>query len=80
MSNTIYANETDLKTATVRTYPILRGFERAFEYGFNLKLYPDDPVEVAVKGKETEAGLSNRNRILILLSQVDVSSSKPSSN
>lgn len=78
VSDAIYANENDLKAAIVRTYPKLRGFESEFEFGFNLKVYPDDPVEVAVKGKPKESGISLGNWISTLLSPVDASSVKPS--
>lgn len=78
VTDAIYANEKDLKTAIVRTYPKLRGFEEEFEFGFNLKVYPDDPVEVAVKGKAKESGISLGNWISTLLSPVDASSVKPS--
>ncbi|GAX14038.1 hypothetical protein FisN_5Lh039 [Fistulifera solaris] len=80
VSDAIYANENDLKAAIVRTYPKLRGFEAEFEFGFNLKVYPDDPVEVAVKGKPKETGLSLGNWISTLLSPVDASSVKPNTS
>lgn len=75
VSDAIFANEADLKTAIVRTYPKLKGYEQEFEFGFNLKLYSDDPVEVAVKGlggKKTD-GPSIGNWISNLLSPVDAS-------
>ena len=74
VADAIYANEDGLKTAIVRTYPKLRGFEDEFEFGFNLKVYPDDPVEVAMKGgMKRESGLSVGNWISTLLSPMDTS-------
>jgi len=75
VTDAIYANETNLKSAIVRTYPKLGGSEDEFEFGFNLKVYPDDPVEVANKGKGgvKKDGLSVGNWISTLLSPVDAS-------
>jgi hypothetical protein len=50
VADAIYANEGALKAAIVRTYPKLTGMEQEMEFGFNLKVYPDDPIEVARKG------------------------------
>lgn len=76
VSDAIYANVEELKKAIVRTYPKLKGFEAEFEYGYNLKVYPDDPVEVAIKTNK-KAGISVGNWISTLLSPVDAS--KPAS-
>lgn len=74
VADAIFANEEGLKSAIVRTYPKLRGFEQEFEFGFNLKVYPDDPVEVAKKGGSgKKEGLSVGNWISTLLSPVDAS-------
>lgn len=73
VSDAIFANEAGLQAAITRTYPKLKGFEAEFEYGFNLKVYPDDPVEVAVKGRQKQSGLSIGNWISTLLSPVDAS-------
>jgi hypothetical protein len=62
--------------AIVRTFPKLRGSEGEFEYGFNLKVYPDDPIEVAVKGGKKSSGFSIGNWISTLLSPVDASEVK----
>jgi len=57
-------------------YPKLTGYEQEMEFGFNLKIYPDDPVEVAVKGG-AKTGPSIGNWISNLLSPVDASDVKP---
>ena len=77
VSDAIFANESNLKTAIVRTYPKLRGFEEEMEFGYNLKVYPDDPVEVARKGGVKKEGMSVGNWISNLLSPVDTSGVPP---
>lgn len=47
------------------------------EFGFNLKIYPDDPIEVAVKGGAKSSGPSVGNWISTLLSPVDASAVPP---
>lgn len=73
VSDAIFANEEALKSAIVRTYPKLVGFEAEFEFGFNLRVYPDDPIEVASKNGPRPQGLSIGNWISTLLSPVDAS-------
>lgn len=79
VSDAIFANEEALKASIVRTFPKLKGFESEFEYGFNLKVYPDDPVEVAMKQTRV-AGPSIGNWLSNLLSPVDTSGAKPPSS
>lgn len=76
VSNAIFGNEDALKKAIVRTFPKLRGYEQEFEYGFNLKIYPDEPVTVAVKSTRS-SGPSLGNWISNLLSPVDASNVPP---
>ncbi|CAB9500254.1 expressed unknown protein [Seminavis robusta] len=80
VTDAIYANEEALKVAIMRTYPKLEGLEQEFEFGYNLKIYPDDPVEVAAKGGKKTEGLSVGNWLSLLLSPVDASQSKPPSS
>merc|ERR1712241_732024 len=49
VSNAIFSNEEALKAAIVRAFPKLQGYEAEFEYGYNMKIYPDEPVTVAIK-------------------------------
>lgn len=77
VSDAIYANVEALKAAIVRTYPKLKGFEDEFEFGFNLKIYPDDPIEVAIKGAPKTEGFSVGNWLSLLFSPVDTSQAKP---
>lgn len=73
VADAIYANEGGLKKAIVRTFPKLLGNEDEFEYGYNLKMYPDDPVEVAMKGNVKKDGASIGNWISNVLSPIDAS-------
>lgn len=76
VSDAIFANEQGLKEAIVRMYPKLRGFEEEFEFGYNLKIYMDDPVEVATKragGVAKSDGPSLGNWISNVLSPIDAS-------
>ncbi len=75
VSNAIFSNEEALKTAIIRTFPKLKGYEQEFEYGYNLKIYPDEPVEVAVKNSGG-AGPSVGNWLSNLLSPIDASDVK----
>mmetsp|Transcript_15551 Transcript_15551/g.32185 ORF Transcript_15551/g.32185 Transcript_15551/m.32185 type:complete len:176 (+) Transcript_15551:75-602(+) len=75
VSNAIFSNEEPLKLAIGRTFPKLVGFEAEFEYGYNLKIYPDEPVEVAVKNA-AGSGPSVGNWLSNLLSPIDASDVK----
>jgi hypothetical protein len=76
VSDAIFANVEALQSAIARTYPKLKGYESEFEYGYNLKVYPNDPVEVAVKTSK-QAGISVGNWISNLLSPIDASKTSP---
>ncbi len=75
VSNAIFSNEEALKAAIIRTMPNLKGYEQEFEYGYNLKIYPDEPVEVAVKSTGG-TGPSVGNWLSNLLSPIDASEVK----
>jgi len=72
VSNAIFANEEPLKKAITRSMPKLAGMEAEFEYGYNMKIFPDEPVEVAVK-RTGSNGPSIGNWFSNLLSPVDAS-------
>lgn len=76
VSDAVFANEEALKVAIVRTFPKLKGYEAEFEYGYNLKIFPDDPVEVAKK-ESRSSGPSLGNWISNLLSPIDASQTPP---
>lgn len=77
VADAIFANEEGIKVSISRTYPKLKGYEAEMEFGFNLKIYPDDPIEVAVKGGAKSSGPSVGNWISTLLSPVDASAVPP---
>lgn len=77
VSDAVFANEEGLRTSIVRAYPNLKGMELEFEYGYNLKVYPDDPIQVAMKGQGGTSGPSVGNWISNLLSPVDASGVAP---
>eukprot|EP00980_Cylindrotheca_fusiformis_P007379 scaffold1525_cov142-Cylindrotheca_fusiformis.AAC.179 len=78
VADAIFENEEALKSSIVRTFPKLKGYEAEFEYGYNLKIFPDDPVEVAMKSRKS-AGPSLGNWISNVLSPVDNSKTPPPS-
>ena len=74
VSTAIFENEVALQSSIVRQFPKLKGYELEFEYGYNLKIYPDDPVEIANKGKaKQESGMSFGGWVSNLLSPIDAS-------
>jgi hypothetical protein len=73
VSDALFSNESELRKSIVRTFPKLKGNEGEFEYGYNLKIYPDDPVEVAKKGGAKPEGPSIGGWISNLLSPIDTS-------
>ena len=77
VSDAIFANEEALKVAITRVYPQLKGAEMEMEFGYNLKVYPDDPVEVASKNGPRPTGMSVGNWINTLLSPIDASKVPP---
>jgi len=77
VSDAVFADEVALQTAIVRTYPKLKGMEIEFEYGYNLKMYPDEGVTVAMKNQGASSGPSIGNWISNLLSPVDASGVAP---
>mmetsp|Transcript_10254 Transcript_10254/g.22179 ORF Transcript_10254/g.22179 Transcript_10254/m.22179 type:complete len:192 (-) Transcript_10254:240-815(-) len=79
VSDAIFANEEGLRSSIIRTYDKLKGMEIEFEYGYNLKVYPDDPVQVAMKGQSggSSDGPSFGNWVSNLLSPVDTSGVAP---
>lgn len=79
VSDAIFSNEAGIKQSIVKMYPKLKGQEEEFEFGYNLKIYPDDPVEVAVKSSsKVSSGPASSvvNWVTNLLSPVDTSDMK----
>ncbi len=51
----IYDNEQQLREAAFRLFPILRKNQANLEYGYRLKEYNDEPIQVAVKPEQAVA-------------------------
>lgn len=55
----IYANQDELLQGAFRLFPILRKNQANLEYGYRLKEFKDDPIEVAIEPTgPSMAGLS----------------------
>ena len=77
VADAIFANEQRLKESIVRDFKNLAGKENEMEFGFNLKVYPDDPVEVANKDLTNKVDkLNPLNWLSALLSPVDTTKMK----
>ncbi len=75
VAKAIYSNEDGVKAGVLRLFPMFKGKEDEIEFGFNLKVYPDDPIEMAVKpGGEMKGGLGGIGKwIGEVLNPVDTS-------
>lgn len=51
----IYDSEKDLREGAFRLFPILRKNQANLEYGYRLKEYSDEPIQVAVKPEQAVA-------------------------
>eukprot|EP00549_Striatella_unipunctata_P025540 CAMPEP_0118702962 /NCGR_PEP_ID=MMETSP0800-20121206/18239_1 /TAXON_ID=210618 ORGANISM="Striatella unipunctata, Strain CCMP2910" /NCGR_SAMPLE_ID=MMETSP0800 /ASSEMBLY_ACC=CAM_ASM_000638 /LENGTH=154 /DNA_ID=CAMNT_0006604335 /DNA_START=158 /DNA_END=622 /DNA_ORIENTATION=+ len=72
VSDAIFANRENMEIAIVRSFPQLDGLEREFEYGYQLSIFPDDPIEIANKRKNAnDDGFSIGGWISNLLSPID---------
>ena len=51
----IYDSEKDLREGAFRLFPILRKNQANLEYGYRVKEYNDEPIQVAVKPEQAVA-------------------------
>ena len=51
----IYDSEKDLREGAFRLFPILRKNQANLEYGYRLKEFSDEPIQVAVKPEQAVA-------------------------
>lgn len=51
ISQAIFANQQDLLQGAFRLYPLLRKNQSNLEYGYRLKEFKDEPIQVAVEPK-----------------------------
>ncbi len=49
ISQAIYNNEEELRKGAFRLFPILRKNQDRLEYGYRLKQFPDETIELAVR-------------------------------
>ena len=52
----IFANQDDLLQGAFRIYPILKKNQQQLEYGYRLKEYKDEPIQLAVKPQSAGLG------------------------
>jgi hypothetical protein len=51
INQAIFGSQNDLLTGAFRLYPILRKHQHQLEYGYRLKEYKDEPIQLAVPPK-----------------------------
>lgn len=74
VAKAIYSNEEGIKKGILRTFPGMKEDSANFEFGYNLKIYPDDPIQLAVKPTGEISGFSAVTKWFdALLSPVDTS-------
>merc|ERR1719506_41787 len=74
VAKAIYANEEGIKSGILRSFPGMKDDVANFEFGYNLKIYPDDPIQLAVKPTGEVSGFSAVTKWFdALLSPVDTS-------
>lgn len=49
ISRAIFEKEADLLQGAFRLFPVLRKNQSQLEYGYRLKQYPDEPIQLAVR-------------------------------
>jgi len=49
INRAIYANQEDLLQGAFRLFPVLRKQQTNLEYGYRLKEFPDEPIQLAIK-------------------------------
>ena len=52
----IFANQDDLLQGAFRIYPVLKKNQQQLEYGYRLKEYKDEPIQLAVKPQSAGLG------------------------
>lgn len=56
INQAIFANRDDLLQGAFRLFPILRKNQNNLEYGYRLKEFKDEPIQVAVEPQATGVG------------------------
>lgn len=63
ISRAIFEKEAELLQGAFRLFPVLRKNQNQLEYGYRLKQFPDEPIEVAVRPEvegNTPLGMLNQ--------------------
>jgi hypothetical protein len=56
INQAIFDSETELRQGAFRLYPVLRKHQQHLEYGYRLKEFKDEPIQVAVQPQASVAG------------------------
>lgn len=59
ISRAIYDSEEQLMQGAVRLYPVLRKYQGELDYGYRLKEFKDEPIELAEPPKSVAGGVQN---------------------
>lgn len=63
----IFDNEEELQKGAFRIFPILKKNQGQLEYGYRLKEFKDDPIELAVQpSKSQQAGIGLQNALAMV--------------
>jgi len=57
ISRAIFQQEAELLQGAFRLFPILRKSQNNLEYGYRLKEFPDEPIQIAVRPTDISANL-----------------------
>ncbi|NEP17679.1 MAG: hypothetical protein F6J97_12360 [Leptolyngbya sp. SIO4C1] len=57
INRAIYSSQDDLLQGAIRLYPVLRKHQEQLEYGYRLKEFKDEPIELAAKPRLVGQGL-----------------------
>jgi hypothetical protein len=73
ISQAIYGSQADLLQGAFRLYPVLRKHQQQLEYGYRLKEFKDEPIQLAVPPQSSAtSGIANiftqvKDRVAFLL-------------
>ncbi|MGJ3252232.1 MAG: HHL1-like protein [Elainellaceae cyanobacterium] len=73
VNRAIFSSQDELLKGAFRLYPVLRKHQQNLEYGYRLKEFKDDPIQLAVPPTRTRGGTVQsvisqiKNRVLSLI-------------
>lgn len=59
VNRAIYDSEEQLLQGAVRLYPVLRKYQGQLDYGYRLKEFKDEPIQIAEPPKSVTGGVQN---------------------